>query len=53
MGTLARRSAMVLGLLFGMVFAVGLGVMWYLDGPLWLALLFAAVVLGFQFAVAP
>jgi Zn-dependent protease with chaperone function len=51
--TLARRSAVVLALLFGLVFAVGTGVMWYLKQPAWLAVLFAVAVVGLQFAIGP
>ena len=53
MSALARRSAVVLALLFGLVFAVGIGVMWYLEQPAWLAVLFALAVVGLQFAIGP
>lgn len=53
MSTLARRSAVVLALLFGLVFAVGVGVMFTLRQPTWLAVLFALAVVGIQFAVGP
>ncbi|BCM91748.1 protease HtpX [Abditibacteriota bacterium] len=51
--SLAVRSALVLALLFGLLFSVGLGVLWCLDQPLWAALLFAAVIVGGQYLFAP
>jgi heat shock protein HtpX len=53
MSVLARRSALVLALLFGLVFAVGTGVLWYLQQPAWLAILFALAVVAGQFALGP
>jgi Zn-dependent protease with chaperone function len=53
MSVLARRSAIVLALLFGLVFAVGTGVLWYLQQPAWLAILFALGVVAAQFALGP
>jgi heat shock protein HtpX len=53
MSALARRSAAVLALLFGLLFAVGIGFMWYLRQPLWLAALFALVIVGAQYAAGP
>ncbi len=42
--SLAVRSAVVLALLFGLMFAVGIGVLWYLHQPMWMALIFGFVV---------
>ncbi|HEU4389637.1 MAG TPA: M48 family metalloprotease [Blastocatellia bacterium] len=53
MSPLARRSAIVLGLLFGLVFAVGVGLMWYLDQPVYYAIIFAVVVTLVQYAAGP
>jgi heat shock protein HtpX len=53
MSALARRSALVLSLLFGLLFAIGTGLLWYWNEPVWYALLFAFVVLGFQFLLGP
>jgi len=53
MSQLARRSALVLGLLFGLVFAVGVGVMYYLAVPMVFAFVFALVVVGTQYLVGP
>jgi len=53
MSALARRSALVLSLLFGLLFAVGTGLLWYWNEPVWYALLFAFVVLGAQFLLGP
>ena len=53
MSPLARRSALVLGLLFGLVFAVGVGLMWYLDQPVYYAVFFAVVITLVQYAVGP
>jgi heat shock protein HtpX len=53
METLARRSALVLSLLFGLLFAVGTAVMWYLNLSIWLAVGFAVGVVLLQYAVAP
>jgi heat shock protein HtpX len=53
MGTLARRSALVLALLFGLVFAVGTAVMWYLGLSIWFAIAFAVGMVTLQYAVSP
>jgi heat shock protein HtpX len=53
MSALARRSALVLSLLFGLLFAVGTGLLWYWNEPVWYALLFAFAVLGVQFLIGP
>ena len=47
------RSALVLSLLFGMVFAVGTGLLWYLDFPMWIGIVFALTVTWSQFLIAP
>jgi len=52
-GTLARRSALVLALLFGLVFAVGVAIMWRLEMPVWAAVLFAVAVVAAQYAAGP
>ncbi len=51
--SLAVRSALVLALLFGLLFSVGLGILWYLNMPLWGALLFGAVIVGGQYLFSP
>lgn len=51
--SLAVRSALVLALLFGLLFSVGLGVLWYIGQPIWVALIFAAIVVGGQYLFAP
>lgn len=53
MSQLARRSALVLALLFGLVFAVGTGVMYYLDVPMLFAIVFALAVVGGQYLAGP
>jgi len=53
MSQLARRSALVLALLFGLVFSVGVGVMYYLDVPMAFAIVFALVVVGTQYLLGP
>lgn len=53
MSALARRSALVLALLFGLLFAIGTGLLWYWNEPVWYALVFAFVVLGFQYLIGP
>ena len=51
--SLAVRSALVLALLFGLLFAVGISVLWYLGQPMWVALVFAAIIVGGQYLIAP
>lgn len=53
MAPLARRSALVLALLFGLVFAVGVGVMYAVNAPTWMAVVFALVIVGAQYALGP
>lgn len=53
MGTLASRSAIVLALLFGLVFAVGSGVAYYYDVPISFAVAFAVIVVFLQFLIGP
>ncbi len=53
MSALARRSAVVMALLFGLLFAVGTAVMRKLQAPAWLAVLFALAVVGLQYALGP
>ncbi|NIM96391.1 MAG: M48 family metalloprotease [Anaerolineales bacterium] len=47
------RSVMVLALLFGLVFAIGLAVLWYFDMPLWISIIFAVGVVLLQYAIGP
>jgi heat shock protein HtpX len=51
--SLAVRSAVVLALLFGLMFAVGTGLLWYLHQPIWIALLFAFAIVFGQYLIAP
>ncbi len=51
--SLAVRSAIVMALLFGLMFAVGIGLLWYLNQPMWIALLFGFVVVFGQYLVSP
>jgi len=53
MSVLLRRSILVLGLLFGLLFAVGTAVLWHFHQPLWLALLFAVLTVGLQYLLGP
>lgn len=53
MGTLATRSAIVLALLFGFVFAVGIGVAYYYNLSLYYAIGFAIVVVFLQYLAGP
>jgi Zn-dependent protease with chaperone function len=53
MSYLARRSLLVLALLFGLVFAVGIGVMYYADVPMVLAIFFTLFVVGLQYLLGP
>ena len=47
------RSVMVLALLFGLLFAVGMAVTYYLDAPVWVAVVFALGVLLLQYLIGP
>ena len=53
MSSLARRSALVLGLLFGLVFAVGIGLIWYFDQPVYYAVAFAIAITLLQYGLSP
>src|SRR5688500_7645319 len=53
MSVLAQRSALVLALLFGLVFAIGTAALWQLEAPIWLAVVFALAVVGLQFLLGP
>ena len=53
MSPLARRSALVLGMLFGLVFAIGIGLMWYFQEPIEYAVAFAIAIALVQYAVGP
>jgi Zn-dependent protease with chaperone function len=50
---LVVRSVLVLGLMFGLLFAVASGVLYYAQAPLWLAAVCAVAVIGLQFLVSP
>lgn len=47
------RSVLVLALLFGLLFAVGMGVLAYFDMPLWISAVFALAVLLLQYLLGP
>src|SRR5512136_1158405 len=53
MVNLAVRSVMVLALLFGLVFAVGIMVLFATGLPLWLAVPFAVIVVALQYVLGP
>lgn len=53
MVNLAIRSTLVLALLFGLVFAIGMMALLATGLPVWLAVPFALVVLGLQYALGP
>lgn len=53
MSPLARRSALVLGLLFGLVFAVGISLMWYFQEPIGYAIAFALTITLLQYVLGP
>ncbi|MHB1457751.1 MAG: zinc metalloprotease HtpX [Armatimonadota bacterium] len=53
MSILLRRSLLVLGLLFGLLFAVGTTVLWHYNMPIWYALVFAVFVVGLQYILGP
>jgi len=53
MVNLAIRSVIVLALLFGLVFAVGIMALLATGLPLWLAVPFAVIVLALQYALGP
>lgn len=47
------RSALVLALLFGLLFAIGMVAVVYLNLPVWVSALFALVVVGLQYLLGP
>jgi heat shock protein HtpX len=53
MVNLFMRSALVLILLFALLFALGVAVLTYLDAPLWIALIFAVGVILLQYLLGP
>ena len=53
MVNLLFRSMMVLALLFGLLFGVGMGVLTYMGQPPWIALVFAVLVIGLQYLLGP
>lgn len=50
---LMLRSVLVLALLFGVLFAVGMVVITYLDAPLWVAVVFAIGIILLQYLLGP
>jgi hypothetical protein len=53
MVNLVLRSVIVLALLFGLVFAVGIMVLFATGLPLWLAVPFAVIVVALQYLLGP
>lgn len=53
MSVLAARSMLVLALLFGLLFGVGTAVLWYMNMPVWIAIVFSVVVVGLQYLIGP
>jgi len=53
MSKLAGRSLLVLALLFGLVFGVGIGVMYYAEVPMAFAIVYTIVVVGLQYLAGP
>lgn len=53
MVNLFLRSVLVLALLFGLLFGIGVGALTYLDAPLWIAVAFALVMLALQYSLGP
>ncbi|MFQ6100023.1 MAG: zinc metalloprotease HtpX [Anaerolineae bacterium] len=53
MVNLLLRSTLVLALLFGLLFAVGMMVVAYLDLPIWVAIAFALGTLALQYILGP
>lgn len=53
MANLAFRSIVVLGILFGLLFAVLTGALYYLEAPLWLAVVLAVGFMGLQYLISP
>ena len=53
MVNLFLRSTLVLALLFGLLFAVGMMVVAYLDLPIWVAIAFAFGTLALQYILGP
>jgi heat shock protein HtpX len=47
------RSILVLALLFGLLFAVGMGVLTYFEAPLWIAIVFSLGILLLQYLLGP
>jgi heat shock protein HtpX len=53
MVNLLFRSLLVLALLFGLLFGVGMAIIVYLDLPVWVAVLFALGILLLQYVLGP
>ena len=53
MVNLFLRSVLVLALLFGLLFAVGMAVLTYFEAPIWIAVVFALGVLFLQYLLGP
>ena len=53
MANLVFRSVVVLGVLFGLMFAVLTAALWATPAPLWVALVLAAAFMGVQYLISP
>lgn len=53
MSVLARRSLLVLALLFCLLFAIGSAALWHYHANIWLALPFAFLIVGLQYMLGP
>lgn len=53
MVNLLLRSALVLALLFGLLFAIGVVVLTAMDAPLWIGLVFAVAIVLLQYLLGP
>jgi hypothetical protein len=47
------RSILVLALLFGLLFAIGMAVITYFEAPLWIAAVFAIGIIFLQYLLGP
>lgn len=53
MSVLARRSLLVLALLFGLLFAIGTAVLWHYNVNVWYAIPFAVFMVALQYLIGP
>ncbi len=53
MWRLGLRSFLVLAILFGLLFAVGIAALYTTGQPMWTAVVFAVVVVGLQYLIGP